>query len=93
MEGPTQKDNRGKGVGTHKEIETLMDCTELCEKNERCQSFLYHAKNKVCTLKDLVLTGSEPIEKKNPNFFSVYKSCREGIFYLHRRNFESLSSF
>ena len=80
MEGPTKKNNRGKGVGTHKEIETLNDCTKLCEGNKNCYSFLYHAYDKVCKLKDLVLTGSEPIEEENPNFFTVYKTCREGIF-------------
>ena len=82
MEGPTKPDNRGKGVGTIREIESLEACIELCKANERCESFLYHSKNKVCTLKDLVLTGSEEIESKNAIFFSVYKTCKEGNYLI-----------
>ena len=91
MEGPTQLDKRGKTVATHKAIETWKDCTELCEGNQKCHSFLYHVKNKVCTLKDLALTGSEPIVKKNPNFFSVYKFCKEGNYCIY--NYKILNHF
>ena len=79
MEGPTEKDNRGKGVGTHNEVESLEACIELCKASEEgCESFLYDSNKKICTLKDLVLTGSEPIVKKNKIYFSVYKTCKEG---------------
>ena len=81
MDGPTLGKNRGKTVKTHKDIIDLKGCTDLCDKNSKCQSLLYHAKNKVCTLKDLSLTGSEEIVKKNKIFYSVYKTCKIGILY------------
>ena len=83
MDGPTLSNNRGKGVGSHKDIAELKECTDLCDQNNKCQSVLYHAKNKVCTLKDLILTGSEEITKKNKNYYSVYKACKEGKVYLY----------
>ena len=84
MEGPTEQDNRGKGVGTHKEVESLEACIELCKANEKgCESFLYDSNKKTCALKDLVLTGSEPIVKKNKIYFSVYKTCKEGNYIFH----------
>ena len=77
MEGPTESDNRGKGIGFHKDVESLEACIELCKANEKgCESFLYESNKKTCALKDLILTGSEPIVKKNKIYFSVYKTCK-----------------
>ena len=81
MEGPTMGNNRGKTIKTHKDILDLKGCTDLCDESSKCESLLYHSNNKVCTLKDLSLTGSEQIVKKNKIFFSVYKTCKEGILY------------
>ena len=79
MEGPTEKDNRGKTIGkNHENVETLNDCFDLCKETENCESLLYHSKKKQCTLKDLILDGTEAIVKKNSIYFSVYKECREG---------------
>ena len=79
MEGPTEKDNRGKTIGKNLEnVETLKDCIDLCKETEKCESLLYHSNKKQCTLKDLKLDGTEAIVKKNPIYFSVYKECREG---------------
>ena len=79
MKGPTiPNSSRGKTVKTHKEITDLDKCTNLCDENDKCKSLLYHSKQKICTLKDKFLDGSE---KTNVNkiFFSVYKACKEGI--------------
>ena len=78
MEGPTKGNNRGKSVKTHKNVEDLKMCTKFCDENSKCKSFLYDSKKKTCALKDLLLTGTEPIVKKNTVFYSVYKKCNEG---------------
>ena len=79
MEGPTETNNRGKTIGGNRNnIETLNDCIDLCKQTEECESLLYHTNKKQCTLKDLKLGATEPIVKKNPIYYSVYKTCREG---------------
>ena len=78
MEGPTLSNNRGKTVASHSNIAELKECTDFCDKNSKCRSLLYNVKIKVCFLKDLLLTGSEEITMKNTNFYSVYKTCKEG---------------
>ena len=78
MDGPTMGNNRGKTVKAHKEVEDFKTCSKLCDENEKCQSFLFHTNQKVCTLKDLLLTGTEKIVKNNKVFYSVYKLCNEG---------------
>ena len=84
MDGPTMGNNRGKTVKSHKQISHLDTCTSLCDEDTKCKSLLYHSKQKVCTLKDKLLDGSEQIVKKNKIFFSVFKSCREGNhFYIY----------
>ena len=80
MEGPVGKDKRGNPVVTHSDVSDIKTCTNLCDKNEKCQSILFSSKNKKCNLKDIHLTGSEPITKKNENMFSVYRTCKEGKF-------------
>ena len=82
MEGPVIKDNRGNPVGTHNDIADFPSCGKICDKNEKCQSILFNRKNKKCNLKDALLTGSEPIPKKNENMFSVFKTCQEGKVIL-----------
>ena len=81
MDGPTMGNNRGKTVKAHKEIADFKTCSDLCSENAKCQSFLFHSKDKVCTLKDLLLIGTEPIVKKNKVYYSVYKVC-EGIMFI-----------
>ena len=79
MEGPTEIGKRGKTIGkTRGNVETLNDCFDLCQETEKCESLLYHRKNKQCTLTDSKLDGTEAIVKKNSIYFSVYKECREG---------------
>ena len=78
MDGPIEQNKRGKSVGSHKDVETFVACAAFCKATKLCHSFLYYAKNKVCYLKDSLLTGSEAIVKKNKNYFSAYKSCKEG---------------
>ena len=82
MAGPTMENNRGKTVKSHKQISDLETCTRLCDEDTKCKSLLYNSKKKACTLKDKLLDGSEEITKKNKIFFSVIKSCREGIYLL-----------
>ena len=82
MAGPTMGNNRGKTVKGHKQISDLETCTNLCDENTKCNSLLFDSKKKTCMLKDKVLDGSEQIVKKNKIFFSVFKSCREGIYFL-----------
>ena len=74
MEGPTETKNRGKTIGkTHENIVHLNGCIDLCKRTMKCESFLYHTNKKQCTLKELKLSGSEPIVKKNSIYFSVFK--------------------
>ena len=82
MDGPTLTNNRGKTVKAHKEISDLETCTSLCDEHTKCKSLLFHSKQKACTLKDKLLDGSEPIVKKNKSFFSVFRSCRQGKYFL-----------
>lgn len=83
MEGPTKGNNRGKSVKTHKNVEDFQKCTKFCDENSKCKSFLYDSKKKTCALKDLLLTGTEPIVKNNTIFYSVYKKCNEGMRFCH----------
>ena len=79
MKGPTTPNtSRGKTVATHKEVTDLEKCTKLCDENNKCKSLLYHSKQKVCTLKEKNLDGSEQTND-NEIFFSVFKACKEGI--------------
>ena len=86
MEGPVSKDDRGNPVGTHNDVSDIKSCGKLCDKNENCQSILFSRKNQKCNLKDVLLTGSEPIPKKNENMFSVYRTCKEGKFILRLKH-------
>ena len=45
-----------------KEVETVQNCEELCDKTEGCNSFKYCDNNPKgeCYLKDKKLTGNEP---------------------------------
>ena len=76
MDGPVKA--RGKTVRSHKNVEDFETCTKFCDENSKCKSFLHDSKKKNCILKDLLLTGSEPIVKKNKIFYSVYKICDKG---------------
>ena len=73
--------NIGKAVGWNKNSKTFESCVKTCNKNPKCKSFIY-GKNKkgiVCGLKDIVLTGSEPLRKKDETLYSAYKVCELGI--------------
>ena len=82
MDGPTMKNNRGKTVQSHKNISDLETCTSLCDEDTRCKSLTYYSTKKFCSLKDKLLDGSEPIEKKSKTYFSVFRSCREGKYFI-----------
>ena len=77
MDGPVKA--RGKTVRNYKNVVDFETCTKFCDDNAKCKSFLYDSKKKNCILKDLQLTGLEPIVKKNKIFYSVYKICDKGI--------------
>ena len=82
MKGPTlPNSSRGNTVVIHKEIADLDKCTNLCDENDKCKSLLYHSKQKVCTLKDKSLDGSEQTND-NKIYFSVFRTCKEGIEFL-----------
>ena len=76
MEGPLAG-GRGKAAGSLKPA-TFEECEAACIANEECKSLLYSKGKEECSLKKLELTGTEAIAKKNPNFFSAYKTCEIG---------------
>ena len=76
MLGPI-KESKGKPVGWHKAIKSIQGCMDLCTKNEKCKSFLYGTSGN-CALKDKQLNGSEPLLKKNKDWYSVYVTCEKG---------------
>ena len=78
MEGPL-KGNRGKSTGSLKPA-TFEECEAACIANEECKSLIYSKGKEECSLKQLELTGTEEIGKKNPNFFSAYKVCEIGTY-------------
>ena len=81
MEGPL-KGSRGKDAGSLKPA-TFEECEAACIANEECKSLLYSKGKEECSLKKLELTGTEAITKKNPKFFSAYKTCEIGKKLLH----------
>ena len=76
--------NKGKAVGWHKNAKTFDACVKMCNNNSKCKSFVYgkNTKGIVCGLKDLALTGSEPLQKKDKILYSAYKICEFGTNIL-----------
>ena len=82
MEGAV-KDDRGNDIG-RKNDTSFAECAEICLADENCNSFtrnIYDGKRN-CYFKDKKLEGSEPIVKKNGDFYSAYKVCPKGEHFL-----------
>ena len=91
MEGAVK--DKGNNIGSKNNI-SFAECTEICLADENCNSFsrnLYDGKRN-CYFKDKKLDGSEPIAKKNDDFFSAYKVCPKGDQFLTMHSINLMTS-
>ena len=75
MDGPVKY--KGKKV-LFKNGVTYEDCKEICINDDKCNSFIYGKSKKQCSFWAKKLFGNELLIKKNPYFYSSYKSCSRG---------------